>query len=343
VLRLSILIPFLGERDSLETTLASVLQNRPDGSEIIVALGRDYDDPYQLDQEVRFVPARGGLVDALNEGFRACQAPIIHPLECGATVVEGWVDRALEHFRDGRIASVAPLIVDADAPERVLSAGLEYHCGGACRQRGRGTSAGGAGAIPGDPIGPGIAAGFYRRSALGDGHPVFDLALGPGLAGVDLALRLREAGYRTACEPSSVVLQPRDKAIFFGGFTQARQTERLFWRHVAANGWRGSLGSHGLLVARELACSLPHPRAATQIAGRLLAACEWGHARRQRLRFALPPLIAEQGSQRCDKPLTDSTGHRLDRPHFKIDGRPSEATSTRPREEAHSPLSDRRP
>jgi GT2 family glycosyltransferase len=257
-------------------------------------------------------------------------------------VIEGWVDRALDHFRDRRIASVAPLIVDAEAPERVLSAGLEYHCGGACRQRGRGISAGGAAAIPGDPIGPSIAAGFYRRSALGDARPLFDLALGPELADVDLALRLREAGYRTVCEPSALVLQPRDKAIFFGGFTQARQAERLFWRHLAANGWHRSLGSHSLFVAREMACSLPHPRAATQIAGRLLAACEWGRARRQRLRFALPPLIAEKGSQRSDKSLADSAGHRLDRPHFNIDGRPSGVASNCPREETGSPLSDKR-
>lgn len=46
MLRLSILIPFLGDRDSLETTLASVLRNRPEGTEVVVALGRDYDDPY---------------------------------------------------------------------------------------------------------------------------------------------------------------------------------------------------------------------------------------------------------------------------------------------------------
>jgi hypothetical protein len=343
VLRLSILIPFLGDRDSLEATLASVLQNRPDGSEVVVALAREYDDPYQLDQEVRFVPAGGGLADALNEGFRACQAPIIHLLSCGASAREGWVDHALEHFRDRRIASVAPLIVDAEEPERVLAAGLEYHLGGTCRQRGRGTSADGAGEISEDLIGPSIAAGFYRRAALGEAHPLFDAALGPELADADLALRLCEAGYRTVCEPRSRVLQVRDKPTLAGGFASARRAERLFWRHAAAKGWRRSLGSHALGVARELASSLPHPRAATQIAARLLAACEWGYARRQGQRFALP-LIDEQAGQRSDRPSSNRPGHRLDGPHSpsSVEAREKGTVLHRPREGAPSPPSGNR-
>ena len=342
MLRLSILIPFLGDRDSLETTLASVLQNRPDGSEVVVALGREYDDPYQLDQEVRFVPAGGGLVGALNEGFRACQAPIIHLLSCGASASDGWVDPALEHFRDRRIASVAPLIVDADEPERVLAAGLEYHPGGVCRQRGRGTSAVGGGEISEDLIGPSVAGGFYRRAALGEGQPLFDAALGPELADADLALRLREAGYRTVCEPMSRVLQSRTRTTLVDGFASARRAERLFWRHAAANGWRRSLGSHAQLVARELVCSLPHPRAATQLAARLLAACEWGHARRQGQRFALPSLIDEQAGQRSDRQSSNRPGHRLDRPHFNSNVEthaPGATALHRPREGAPSPPS----
>ena len=140
VTRLSILIPFLGNRDSLENTLASVLQNRPEGAEIVVALGQDYDDPYQLGEEVRFVRAAGAttLAAALNQGFAACQAPIVHTLACGATVGDGWTDRALRRFDDRRIASVAPVIAEADHPQRVWSTGLEYRAGGACRRLGQG-------------------------------------------------------------------------------------------------------------------------------------------------------------------------------------------------------------
>ncbi|HVW38151.1 MAG TPA: glycosyltransferase, partial [Pirellulales bacterium] len=168
--RLSILIPFLGNRDSLENTLASVLQNRPEGAEIVVALGQEYDDPYQLGEEVRFVRAAGAttLAAALNQGFGACQGPIVHTLGCGVTVGDGWTDRALRRFDDRRVASVAPLIVDADHPQRVWSAGLEYRAGGACRRLGQGVLIDSAQGLGGRLVGPSWVAGFYRRSALGD-------------------------------------------------------------------------------------------------------------------------------------------------------------------------------
>ena len=57
--RLSILIPALGSPEALETTLLSVLENRPHDCQVLVALGIDYANPYQLDDEVEFLHGRG--------------------------------------------------------------------------------------------------------------------------------------------------------------------------------------------------------------------------------------------------------------------------------------------
>ena len=55
--RLSIIIPAPGNETTLEETLVSVLENRPENSEIVVVLGFGYHDPWSVGEEVRFIQA----------------------------------------------------------------------------------------------------------------------------------------------------------------------------------------------------------------------------------------------------------------------------------------------
>ena len=55
--RLSIVIPAPGDESTLEETLVSVLENRPENSEIVVVLGFGYHDPWNVCEEVRFIQA----------------------------------------------------------------------------------------------------------------------------------------------------------------------------------------------------------------------------------------------------------------------------------------------
>ena len=329
MIRLSILIPFLGNRDSLENTLVSVLEHRPEHVEIVVALGQDYDDPYQLGEEVRFVRIASATTPepVLNQGIAACQAPIVHTLACGATVAEGWTAPVLSHFGDRRVASVAPLAVQSDEPQRIAAAGLEYRCGGQCRRRGRGTLAESAAQLGGESIGPSWAAGFYRRAALGTRTLAFDPALGINFADVDLALRLQEAGYRTVCEPASIVFQPPLPLESGGGWTEARQAEQLFWRHAAKFGWPRSLAAHLAMVAGEFAQSLPRPRALAQLAGRCLASCAWGSLGRQSIEWALPPFSEAADASDSRSTAPERPAGRLASPHFRIEPREARAKS----------------
>jgi hypothetical protein len=316
--RLSILIPFLGNRDSLENTLASVLQNRPAGTEIVVALGREYDDPYDIDEEVRFlrVEGRRNPIEIINEGFRACLAPIVHVLACGAAVSEGWTDAAVAHFGDRQVASVAPLIADADRPGRLLAAGLEYLSGGAWRHRGRGLRVDAAGAMSSSAVGPALEAGFYRRLPSDGARGPFDPTLEPNAAAVDLSLRFKQAGNSTVVDAESLVCLSPAAQRRDGAFSEARSAERLFWRHAASHGWLKSCAAHGPVAAGAFFQALPRPAALAQLIGRLLAACEWGYHRRQRLAWKLPaPSDA----------TSDLGNYRLDRPHGDRDSRTGDA------------------
>ena len=94
--RLSIIIPVVDRAARWEDTLASVLQNRPAKSEILVCFNHAYDDPYFLRDEVRFIeaPADAGAVDCLNHALTVAQAPIVHLLQPGIEALEGWTEPA---------------------------------------------------------------------------------------------------------------------------------------------------------------------------------------------------------------------------------------------------------
>ena len=109
MLRLSIIIPYLGNPKRLEDTLVSVLENRPNDCEVLAVLAQPYDNPYKLDDEVCFCRAADGtgLAELMNLGIATSRAPVVHLLTCGAEVREGWADVAMAHFRDPQVASVA--------------------------------------------------------------------------------------------------------------------------------------------------------------------------------------------------------------------------------------------
>ena len=124
--RLAIVISAVGKIESLEGTFLSVLENRPSDCEVIVALNQPYSDPYDLKDEVRFVEAAGrpSAIGALNQALAASRAPFVHLLARGCEVTDGWADRALSRFGDRQVASVAPVVCDAQDRERIFAAGV---------------------------------------------------------------------------------------------------------------------------------------------------------------------------------------------------------------------------
>ncbi|MDZ4818113.1 MAG: glycosyltransferase [Planctomycetota bacterium] len=277
--RLSIIIPVLSSAQRLESTLVSVLANRPRDCEIVVTLNQPYDDPYDLKDEVRFVhvPESSGLVDSLNAGIEASRSSIVHLLSAGFEVSEGWTDGIWKHFRDPRVASVAPLLIDALDSHQVLAAGLEYaHQTRVVRTPSKLDSLD----EPTEILGPLAQAGFYRRSALElvGGLPS---AVGDSLADVDLALTLSYAGYCCVLEPTCQVqasatdFLPDGRSSFLNGLA----AERLFWRTVPVVGWGKSILVHPWSVLGEFVMNLPRPKSVLRLLGRALGCCQIGNYR----------------------------------------------------------------
>jgi hypothetical protein len=284
--RLSIIIPLLGNSTRLESTLVSVLENRPADCEILVVLGAPYDDPYDLAGEIRFlqVPKGMGLVGGLNVGIEACESPVIHVLSAGMEVTDGWTEAALAHFKDPRVACVAPALIDAVDARTPIAFGLSYCCRrGRVIRRCNGNSdepqQSTAASEPVEVLGPLVQAAFYRRAAL-DLVGGFPRGVGDAFADADLALSLRFAGYRSVCEPRSIVLgTPGEIAPPKSSFRQGLAAERLFWRAAPVAGWLKSLGRHPWGVLGEFFGAAPRPGAFTSLAGRFLAVCQMGSHR----------------------------------------------------------------
>lgn len=256
MVRLSIVIPALRDVSALESTLVSVLSNRPADCEVLVVLSSPYDDPYQLSDEVHFVdaPRGAGWTRAVNVGLAASQASIVHVLYPGVQVSEGWAQLAVRHFNNPTVAAVSPVVLNAQQSDRVLATGVNYNRRGERLLTGAGISVCAAAGLA-DALGPTAWAGFYRRSAVLDLLGGFDPAVGDRHSDVDLALRLQQAGYRAVTEARSHVTCAPVRAKM--SISDTYFAERLFWRNQARQPRPTSIAAHVGLMCQELVAKLP--------------------------------------------------------------------------------------
>ena len=212
MLRLSIVIPASQDQNALETTLLSVLENRPTQCEVLVVCNLDYRDEYDLDDEVRFIriPNRRAEYwhEMANVGVSESAGDVIHVLQPGITVEEGWTDAAIELLDyEPEVAAVSPLVFTSDATAPLIGVvvgpgarRLDVWQGGTISQD---TPA----------FAPSEIAGFYRRSSLccvGG----WDNRIAPDLANVELGCAIAMRGQRCRVARLSQVhlLHPKHSA-----------------------------------------------------------------------------------------------------------------------------------
>jgi hypothetical protein len=316
---LSIVIPTVSDTAALERTLVSVLENRPAATEIVVPLGCDYADPWNIREEVRFVqaPAGAGLVGCTNLGIAASTAPLIHVLAAGLRATPGWTDRPVERLASGA-AAVVPLGIAADSPARIVSAGIGLSRGGRridLAPSGRGRRRDDLDPATLMPAGPTLEAGFWRADVLAVAGPGFPAACGDSHADADLAAALASLGAPVVLEPESRVVwsTPRQP---IGAFAAGNLAERVFWRSLARGSLVTRLAAHAVEVARDSIVRAPLGTL-PMLAGRFAAFLQYGDhvARVRRLRA-----VARQAEE-AERPTL-----RIDDPHHAI--RPRGRVST---------------
>jgi GT2 family glycosyltransferase len=240
----SVVIPNYNGRKLLETCLESVDRNRPRNIpiEVIVVDDASTDDSiawlaiHHPDVRVVALDRNQGFCAAANAGIAAAKAPYIQLLNNDTEVCENWIEAGLEPFVDPRIGSVAPLVLVRSDPSRVDSAGDSYAWYGKPDKRGRGEPADRfARQGPRLVFGASASSAFYRASALAK-IGGFDLSFGSYYEDVEIAFRLRWAGYRCMFNPRCVIHHEisasYDHARPELQRRMARNAEILFWTRL---------------------------------------------------------------------------------------------------------------
>ncbi len=231
---LSIVIASLNRTVLLEQTLASVLQNRPQSSEIIVVHRGVYNDPYELGSEIQFEEKAEDchLAEMLNEGIQKAEGEIVHILMAGLEVEEGWCKTPIQWFEHAVLASVVPIVLDGIDRQIVASLGVKPG-----PLMGRNIVAEGQVARESklqrlQPLGPSISAGFFRKSAL-LAVGGFDASLTVSLIDLDMALALQESGFVTKADIDSKLFTDENSELMdlATPMNEGRSAQRLLGRY----------------------------------------------------------------------------------------------------------------
>lgn len=205
---ITVVIPNWNGRRWLPECLASLGAQRLRPSQTIVVDNgsRDGSVEYLRSEhprvEVFALPTNTGFAHAANVGLRAARCEMVALVNTDVVLSPDWTARmAGALLGDDSAASVACKILDLTNVSRVYDAGDVLRRDGACEQRGRFGPDDGRWDSPGEVFGACAGAALYRRDAvlaLGG----FDERYFAYLEDVDLALRLRLAGWTCRYEPA---------------------------------------------------------------------------------------------------------------------------------------------
>lgn len=130
--RLTIVVPYCGDTHAFESSLVSVLQHRPDACEVIVPHGGDYDDPFDLGDEVNFIDAGTTSFTAqVAEAASIARGRFVHVLAEGNCATQGWSEPAMEFFEHHDTGLVIPVVRHSDRDE-IVYAGWRRSASSAC-------------------------------------------------------------------------------------------------------------------------------------------------------------------------------------------------------------------
>jgi GT2 family glycosyltransferase len=260
---LSIVVPSYNGRHLLETCLASVETHRPADVAIEVIVSDDGSTdgtPAWLavaHPGVRLVrrEQNGGFVAAANAGIEAARGAFIQLLNNDTEVTAGWVEAGLKPFEDPTVGSVAPLVLVRSDPARVDSAGDQYAVFGWPSKRGHGEPERIWSSHPADRVfGASGSSAFYRVEALRH-VGAYDPLFGSYYEDVDLAFRLRWAGYGCAYAPGCRILHAISMSYDHGRpelqRRMARNAELLFWGDLPLGWILVALGPHLAFTAAQ--------------------------------------------------------------------------------------------
>ena len=273
--RADVVIPTWNRVDLLARCLASLTaQDEAPGRIVVVdngstdgtgvMVGRDFPQV-----QVISLPTNLGFAAAVNRGIEATDAPFVALLNNDAIAAPGWLQAALDAFGPG-VAAVASSMVSAADPTRLDSAGVQFRWAAGPRDLDRGRPVDEVTTVR-EVFGACAGAAVYRREAV-EAVGGFADEFFAYFEDVDLAWRLRLAGWRAVHAPASRVSHVGGATIGHFSSRHVRLCARNEWLVVLRNVPTGALAAHSPQLAAHLARSavsygLRHRRPGAWLAG----------------------------------------------------------------------------
>jgi O-antigen biosynthesis protein len=207
---------------------------RREGVEIVVVdQGVGIDVPDGLAGQVLRPGRNLGFAAGNNLGFSAASGELVAPVNDDLLVEPGWAERLIAALAaDPKAGSAQGVNLVLDHPDLADGCGIAWNRWWQAVQVGHGEPAPGPEGPVSEIFGVSATAAVYRREALREVAPdgeVFDTRLGFYYEDVDLACRLRAAGWRA-------LLVPAARALHAGSVT-ARTQGRDRWCRIYGNRW----------------------------------------------------------------------------------------------------------
>lgn len=221
-------------------------------SQIVVVDNASTDgSPGQVESEFPWVtlvrsPRNLGFAAGCNLGFRRSRGELVATLNPDADPEPRWLESLVASIDDRAVGMVASLMLFADRPGTVNSAGVSLDVLGMAWDRLGGAPRELAGR-PAEVIGPCAGAALYRRDLL-ERLGGFDEDFFLYLEDVDLALRARQAGWTCRYSPDAVVHHVHSASAVEGSpFKNYLKARNKVWL-IAKNYPRGHLLRWGAVM-----------------------------------------------------------------------------------------------
>ena len=205
--RASAVVPNWNGRSWLPGCLAGLASQQVPFSEVLIVDNGSSDDSVAYLRaehpgvRVLELDTNTGFAHAANVGIAEARGNLVALINTDVVLSADWLGRMVRTIEsEPRTASVACKMLSLDDPTRIYDAGDVLRRDGACEQRGRFTRDDGRWEQPEEVFGACAGAALYRRDVLLE-LGGFDERYFAYLEDVDLALRLRLAGWNCRYEP----------------------------------------------------------------------------------------------------------------------------------------------